>query len=80
MTTTVTDPHQLAVPESIAAAAGLKAGSLVEWIPTDEKGVVKLRVQDRAALAASLCGAGRKYLKPGDDPIADLIAERSREG
>ena len=79
MTTTVTDPHRVMVPESIAVAAGIKQGSLVEWIPTDEKGVIKLRVRDRAALAASLCGAGRKYLKPGDDPIADLIAERSRE-
>ncbi len=79
MTTTVTDPHLLMIPEAIVAATGIKQGSLVEWIPTDEKGVVTLRVRDRAALAASLCGAGRKYLKAGDDPIADLIAERSRE-
>lgn len=80
MTTTVTDPHQVMVPESIALAAGIKQGSLLEWIPTGEKGVIKMQVGDRAALAASLWGAGRKYLKSGDDPIADLITERRREG
>lgn len=32
-----------------------------------------------ADLAARLQGAGRKYLKPGADPIRDLITERERE-
>ena len=41
---------------------------------------VKLTVaHDRAATLKSLRGAGRKYLKPGQDPIAELIAERERE-
>lgn len=34
---------------------------------------------DYAALAASLLGAGRSHLKPGADPIGDLIRERSEE-
>ena len=35
--------------------------------------------QSCADLAARLQGAGRKYLKPGDDPVRDLITERERE-
>lgn len=37
------------------------------------------KTQDRAAILKNLRGAGRKYLKPGQDPIAELIAERERE-
>jgi antitoxin (DNA-binding transcriptional repressor) of toxin-antitoxin stability system len=35
--------------------------------------------QNCADLAAQLQGAGRKYLKPDDDPVRDLITERERE-
>ena len=43
----------------------------------EEKNGVK--TQDRATTLKNLRGAGRKYLKPGQDPIAELITERERE-
>ncbi len=46
--------------------------------PAEAEKRLKL-AQDRAAILKNLCGAGRKYLKPGQDPIAELIAERERE-
>lgn len=47
--------------------------------PTEAEKRLKL-AQDRAAILKNLRGGGRKYLKPGQDPIAELIAEREREG
>ena len=80
MTTRATSSHQLDVPEAIADAVGLTAGSIVEWIPTAKKGVVKLFVRgSRAAILKNLRGAGRKHLKPGQNPVAELIAERKSD-
>ena len=39
-----------------------------------------VKTQDRATILKSLRGAGRNHLKPGQDPIAELIAKREREG
>jgi hypothetical protein len=33
----------------------------------------------RGELARRLLGIAREYLKPGEDPIAELIAERVRD-
>jgi bifunctional DNA-binding transcriptional regulator/antitoxin component of YhaV-PrlF toxin-antitoxin module len=80
MTTRATSSRQLAVPNAIADAVGLTSGSIVEWIPTAKKNVVKLFVRgSRAAILKNLRGAGRKYLKPGQHPIAALIAERKSD-
>jgi len=77
MTTKATSSHQIAVQDAIADALGLTAGSIIEWIPTAKKGVVKLCVRgSRAAILKNLRGAGRKHLKAGQDPVAELIAER----
>ena len=36
-------------------------------------------VSNRGALARQLMGAGRRWLKPGADPIGDLIREREQD-
>jgi hypothetical protein len=40
--------------------------------------VVKV-VADRSTIINGLYGAGKKYLKPGADPIGDLLRERGAE-
>lgn len=34
---------------------------------------------NRGELARRLMGAGKRWLKPGDDPIGDLIREREQD-
>lgn len=34
---------------------------------------------NRGELGRQLMGAGRRWLKPGDDPIGDLIREREQD-
>lgn len=61
----------------------LPEGTVAEIKPihvsaTEEKKMVNV-AQDPAATLKNLRGAGRKHLKPGQDAIAELIAERERE-
>jgi len=80
MTTTVADDNKVAIPPQLAAELGIKPGTQLDWQATDKKDtLVVTLLPDRAAIAASLQGAGRKHLKPGQDPIRDLIEERVRE-
>lgn len=80
MTTIVTGKNQITIPAEVARKLGIHRGSRLEWeIATGRRQAV-LKVQpSRGELARALLGAGRKYLKPGDDPIAELIAERVRD-
>ena len=47
--------------------SGRKARSLLKPLP------------NRGALARQLMGAGRRWLKPGADPVGDLIREREQD-
>jgi hypothetical protein len=81
MTTTVAEGNTVAIPNDLAAELGIKPGTQLDWQrPSDSPGTLVLKVVlDRAALIESVFGAGRKYLKPGEDPISDLIKERALE-
>jgi bifunctional DNA-binding transcriptional regulator/antitoxin component of YhaV-PrlF toxin-antitoxin module len=82
MTTTVTDGNNVTIPGDIAADLGIKPGTHLEWRRSDRSRdtiVVKVVPVDRTALAKSLFGAGKKFAKPGDDPIGDLVRERALE-
>ena len=80
MTTTVAEDNKVAVPPELAADLGIKPGAQLDWKATDKRDtLIVTLLPDRAAIAASLQGAGRKYLKPGQDPIRELTEQRVRE-
>ncbi len=63
MITTVTGKHQITIPAKLAAAMGIVPGSRLEWQPTAQPAVIRVRVlPDRKAIANGLRGAGRPYL------------------
>ncbi len=63
MITTVTGKHQITIPAKLASAMGIVPGSRLEWQPTNQPAVIRVRVlPDRKAIANGLLGAGRPYL------------------
>jgi AbrB family looped-hinge helix DNA binding protein len=79
VTTTVTESNQVSVPPDIAREFDIHPGTRLEWAKTGE-GVITIKpVPSRGELARQLLGAGRRWLKPGTDPIGDLIREREED-
>ncbi|CAN5447929.1 hypothetical protein BH23VER1_BH23VER1_08310 [soil metagenome] len=80
MITTVTGKNQITIPAQIANEIGLKKGSRIEWRRGSQPDELRCIVlPDPAALAASLRGAGRRFLSANQDPVAELIAERAAD-
>jgi len=80
MITQVKDQNIVTIPPSLANEHGIKPGSRLDWQPTDNPDVLMVKVlPDYASLASSLMGAGRRHLKPGSDPITELVREREVE-
>jgi bifunctional DNA-binding transcriptional regulator/antitoxin component of YhaV-PrlF toxin-antitoxin module len=80
MQTTVTGRNQVTIPAKLAAEMEIVAGTRLEWRRAGEQNELQVRVlPSRASLAQSLRGAGRPYLKEGQDPVADLLRERSAD-
>lgn len=75
-TTTLTRKHQITLPAEIIRALDLAPGSEVEWAIGSDGTLIGKPKPGRAQRAVALYGAGRKYLRPGVDPVRDLIAER----
>ena len=80
MITEVLDRNVVAIPDRLASRHGIKPGSRLDWNESDRADVLTVKVlPDYAAIASSLMGAGRAHLKPGADPIGDLVQERAHE-
>lgn len=79
MITTVTGKNQITLPAELVRALDLSPGVQIEWTVADDGTIIGKRRLSRAELADALAGRGRKYLRPGSDPVRDLIEERSRE-
>jgi AbrB family looped-hinge helix DNA binding protein len=79
MTTTVTENNQVTIPPQIASEFDIHPGTLLEWSKTGEGTIAIKPLSSRGELARQLMGAGRHWLKPGADPIGDLIRERERD-
>lgn len=78
MITTVTGKNQITIPAAIANRIGLKNGSRIEWHLSSNPDEIRcILLPEPATLAANLRGAGKRFLKPGQDPGADLLAERA---
>lgn len=71
------DKNVVAIPAFLALGHGIKPGSRLDWQETAQADTLTVKVlPDYSALAASLLGAGRKHLRPGADPQAELARER----
>ncbi len=79
MITTIKRKNQVTLPAEIVRALDLKVGVQLEWSIGPDRIIVARPLSSRAQRAAELFGAGRKYLRPGADPVTDLIAERVQD-
>lgn len=79
MITTVTGKNQVTIPADLARELNIKAGTQLDW-SKEEDGTLRVTpLPSRGELADRLQGLGRKWLKPGEDLVAELIEERARE-
>ena len=79
MTTTVTESNQVSIPPEIARDFDIHPGTQLEWTKAGEGTILVKPLPSRGELARQLMGAGRRWLKPGADPIGDLIREREQD-
>ena len=79
MTTVVQRNNIAAIPPQIASALGIKEGTLLEWTDGGSGTILVKPVASRGERARALMGAGRQWLKPGDDPMGDLLDARVAE-
>jgi AbrB family looped-hinge helix DNA binding protein len=79
MTTTVSKNNEVSIPADIARELDIHPGTELEWEKTGEGTVIVRPLPSRAELERQLRGAGRRWLKPGDDPIAELVRERRHD-
>jgi AbrB family looped-hinge helix DNA binding protein len=80
MITTVTGKNQITIPAAIANRMGLKSGSRIDWQLSSNPDEIRCIVlPEPSMIAASLRGAGKRFLNPGQDPSADLLAERTAD-
>lgn len=79
MITTITGKNQVTLPAEIVRALDLVPGMQLDWAVGPDGTLIAKPLLSRAQRAAALMGAGRKYLRPGSDPVRDLIAERAQD-
>lgn len=79
MTTTVTESNQVSIPPDIAREYNIRPGTRLAWAKSDKGAILVKPLPNRGELARELMGEGRRWLKPGDDPIGDLIRDRKRD-
>lgn len=79
MTTTVTGKNQITLPSELVKELDLHPGVRIDWSVTADRALLGRRRRSRAELARELAGRGRKYLRPGSDPLRELINDRLRE-
>lgn len=75
----VTGKNQITIPAAIARELEIEPGMQVEWEIGKDRCLILRPVESRYEKVKRLEGILRPYLKPGDDPIADLIREREME-
>ncbi|MCK6531087.1 AbrB/MazE/SpoVT family DNA-binding domain-containing protein [Myxococcota bacterium] len=81
MKTMVTGKNQISIPAEIARTCGIEPGWKVEWRLGRVPGELVLRlIPDRMTIARRLHGAGKRWIRHGRDPVAELVAERESEG
>jgi hypothetical protein len=57
----------------------LTPGTQLEWAIGPNNTLIATPRPTKAQRAAALMGYGRRYARPGSDPVRDLIVERARD-
>jgi bifunctional DNA-binding transcriptional regulator/antitoxin component of YhaV-PrlF toxin-antitoxin module len=79
MTSIVNRDNLAMIPPEIAVAFGIREGTRLEWTDTGSGMIAVKPLPSRSERARALIGSGRKWLKSGDDPLADLLRGRAAE-
>ena len=69
----------MSIPPDIAPEFDIHPGTRLEW-GKSAGGVITVKpLPSRAELARELMGASRRWLKPGVNPMGDLLREREQD-
>jgi antitoxin component of MazEF toxin-antitoxin module len=79
MITTITGKNQVTLPAELVRSLELTPGTQLDWEIGPNRTLIATPRPTKARLAAALMGAGRSYLRPDSDPVAELIAERIQD-
>jgi bifunctional DNA-binding transcriptional regulator/antitoxin component of YhaV-PrlF toxin-antitoxin module len=79
MTSVVAADYVVKIPDEIARQFGIGPGTQLEWAVGPDNTILITPILSRGELARQFLGSGRKYLKPGADPIGDLLREREED-
>jgi AbrB family looped-hinge helix DNA binding protein len=79
MTTTVTKSNQVSIPPDIVREFDIHPGTRLDWANGGEGAIIVKPLRSRGELARQLMGAGKRWLKPGADPIGDLVRDREED-
>lgn len=79
MTTTVSECNLVSIPPEIAREFDIYPGTRLEWTRAGQGVIAVKPLPSRGELARQLLGAGRHWLKPGADPLGDLLRERDQD-
>ena len=80
MTTTLTGKNQITVPAQITRKLGLTPGARFDWAVSNQPNKIIITIQPtRKQLLEEVRAIGRKFKKPGPDPIGKLIRERVQD-
>jgi AbrB family looped-hinge helix DNA binding protein len=78
MITTVTGKNQITIPAALARKLSIEPGQRIDWEIGEDGVLIAKLLPRREELARRAAGMGREWLDEGEDPVADLIDERSR--
>ncbi len=67
------------IPAELSRRHSVSPGCKLDWESISDSEVRVRIIPKRGELARRLMGRGRKFIKPGAEPIRDLIEERVRE-
>jgi AbrB family looped-hinge helix DNA binding protein len=76
--TTVTGKNQITIPAALARKLSIEPGQRIDWEIGEDGVLIGKLLPRREELARRAAGMGREWLDEGEDPVADLIDERSR--
>ncbi len=79
MTTTVLADNTVKIPDAIARLLDLKPGAAVDLQVAEDGTLLVHKHRTRGERADKLVGIGRPFLKPGEDPVAQLVEERVQD-
>lgn len=79
MTTAVTESNEVKIPSEIAQRFHIGPGTQLEWIAANDGSISVKPVIGRGESARQFMGSGKVWLKPGMDPVRDLLRERHED-